>query len=71
VQKVFNFLHFYYINFIKNSSTNTITQDETATKNSPLPSYARTIAATSAIAAAIGDCVAESIDGNVITASVT
>ena len=57
--------------FVNNSITKTITQADTATKNSPLPKYASAIAATRAIAAAIGDCVAESIAGKVITAKVT
>ena len=57
--------------FVKSSNTNTIAQADTATKNNPLPKYARSIAAISAAAAAIGDCVAESIAGKVITAKVT
>ena len=57
--------------FVNNSITNTITQADTATKNNPLPKYARAIAATRAIAAAMGDCVADRIAGKVITAKVT
>ena len=57
--------------WVNSSMTNTMTQALTATVNKPLPKYANAIAATRAIAAAMGDCVAWMMAGKVITARVT
>ena len=59
------------IGWVNSSATSTVRQAETATKNSPRPKYASSMATTKAIAAAMGDCVADSMAGKVMTASVT
>lgn len=58
-------------NYKKNSRTKTVTQHMIDTGNKPSSIQAATIPTTSAIIPASGDCVACTIAGNVITASVT
>ena len=59
------------IYIIKNSIANTTAQQVTATLNKSAPSHATPIPATREATPETGDCVALTIDGNVITASVT
>ncbi len=54
----------------KNSATKTTAQQAQATGKRPAPKYERIMPITSAIMPAIGDCVASTMAGNVITARV-
>ena len=56
---------------VNSSTSRTVRQADTATKNRPRFMYANSIATANATAAATGDWVAERIAGKVMTAKVT